>query len=316
MFKKIFVSIIIPHYNRPDFLLSCLDSIVANNYPQKNYEVIVVDDCSTDNIDSIINYSKIKNYHFFQLEVNSGGASIPRNFALGRARGEYILFIDSDDSISPGFLAKTVALAKRGNCDVVNVPKETERTEITSLTKNFSMFEKDTIVKISDEHKYGWPFFLDRMIHGRLLRRSLIQKFNIKFPESIKKSEDRCFNRVFWSVAKTAGICVSERYNLSLHDETNQLHKYTVTVDDEFNMLAYLLPNIIPIPNKYASINKKAVVFNRWFKSDYLDQLLQSPHHLAILKTNYGQYFDYLYNSGKLVEKAMPIIHALGGIEA
>jgi len=307
--SKIKISVIIPHYNRVEMMLECLDSIVANNYPQKNYEVIVVDDCSTVDMEAVRNYSKIKNYRFFKLEKNSGGASVPRNFAIDKTVGKYILFIDSDDTISAGFMSKTIAIAHRGNCDVVNVTKTTQRPGVIAMNKGYARFKTNTVIKIKDEQKYGWPVFIDHQITGRLFRTEIIKKHGIRFPEGIIKSEDRCFNRWFWVIAKTAGICVSEKYNLTLHNHpTAQLHKYENTVEDEYNMLDFLLQNIMPISDKYAPLDKKACVFHRWFHTKSVDALSRSPQHLALLKNKYAEYFKRLKESKIIKEKSLDFI--------
>ena len=307
--SRIKISVIIPHYNRVEMVLECLDSIAANDYSQDKYEVILVDDCSTVDIETVRNYSKIRNYHFFKLETNSGGASVPRNFAIDKAAGKYILFIDSDDTISAGFMSKTIAIANKGSCDVVNVTKTTERPGVIAMNSGYAQFKTDTVIKIKDEQRYGWPIFIDHQITGRLFRTVIIKKHRIKFPEKIIKSEDRCFNRWFWVIAKTAGICVTEKYNLTLHDHpTAQLHKYENTVEDEFNMVDFLLQNIMPIPKKYASLDKKACVFHRWFHTKSVDALSRSPQHLALLKDKYVNYFKWLKESKIIKEKSLNFI--------
>ncbi|OMD98728.1 glycosyl transferase [Paenibacillus odorifer] len=90
------VSIIIPAYNCSDFIGATLDSVISQTY--KNWEVIIIDDCSTDNTEEIVstyisNDSRIK---YFKLEVNSG-AAVARNKAVDIAEGKYMAFIDSDD---------------------------------------------------------------------------------------------------------------------------------------------------------------------------------------------------------------------------
>jgi glycosyltransferase involved in cell wall biosynthesis len=306
---KIKLSIVIPHYNRAELIIQCLDSIVANNYPQTKYEVIVIDDCSTNDTDIVKNYSKIKNYIFHTLPINSGGASIPRNIGMGLAAGDYVLFIDSDDTITAGFLSKTMAIAIAGNCDIVNVPKSTDRMAESEMAKLYDVFPIDTIMNIFDEPKYNWAFFNDHQIHGRLLKLSLIRKHNIRFPEGVFKSEDRCFNRVFWTVARTAGVCTTERYNLiTLDDPSTQLHQLKTTAEDEYNMIAFLLTTIIPIPEQFASLRRKSIVFNRWFESRYTNEISGSKPHLQLLATKFAPHLKLLTVSPHTSEKAMEFL--------
>lgn len=95
-------SIIVPVYNSERFIRDCLNSILAQNYD--DFEVIIIDDGSTDNTSSILELyshkdSRIKIYRF-----ENAGVSISRRRGISLAQGEYILFVDSDDTISPELL--------------------------------------------------------------------------------------------------------------------------------------------------------------------------------------------------------------------
>lgn len=93
--KNVDLSIIIPTYNRNEYIVKLLDNL--HSQMQNNVEVIVVDDHS----DIPLEKSWFK---YIYLDNNSGGASIPRNVGLDRAKGKYIAFIDSDDSVSDDYI--------------------------------------------------------------------------------------------------------------------------------------------------------------------------------------------------------------------
>ena len=99
------ISIIIPIYNAEKFLAKCLDSILAQTY--KNFEVICVDDCSTDNSLSILEqyakqYSCIKVISH-KKQKKQGAA---RNSGLNIAQGKYVTFIDADDYIDAEYIVE------------------------------------------------------------------------------------------------------------------------------------------------------------------------------------------------------------------
>jgi len=99
------VSIIMPAYNAENTIKNTIESILNQNYD--NYEIIVVDDGSTDNTQNIvknIDNSKIK---YFKLETNKG-VSNARNFGIEKATGNYIMFIDSDDLYLDTMIEKMV----------------------------------------------------------------------------------------------------------------------------------------------------------------------------------------------------------------
>ena len=98
------ISIIIPVYNIEKYLGECLDSILNQTY--QNFEIILVDDCSTDSSFNICNEyaSKDKRIKVIQNDVNSGGCGIPRNIGLKHIKGDYVTFIDGDDLIPTNYL--------------------------------------------------------------------------------------------------------------------------------------------------------------------------------------------------------------------
>lgn len=100
-------SIIVPVYNTEEYLEKCIDSIIKQTY--EDYEIILVNDGSTDNSKKIIN--EYKNKYSDKIKVinkKNGGLSSARNKGVSKATGEYILFVDSDDYIEKGLL-KTLA---------------------------------------------------------------------------------------------------------------------------------------------------------------------------------------------------------------
>jgi glycosyltransferase involved in cell wall biosynthesis len=107
------VSIIMPSYNTARFLQETIDSVLAQTY--QNWELIIVDDCSTDDTASIVESIKDDRIRFFQNETNSG-AAVSRNRALREARGRWIAFLDSDDLWEPKKLEKQIFFMEENNC--------------------------------------------------------------------------------------------------------------------------------------------------------------------------------------------------------
>ena len=89
-----FFSIIVPTFNSSKFIKRCLNSIINQSF--KNYEVIFIDDFSTDNTISIIKSYKKKNFYIYRLKKNSGPGAA-RNLGIKKAIGKYISFLDADD---------------------------------------------------------------------------------------------------------------------------------------------------------------------------------------------------------------------------
>lgn len=105
------VSIIMPSYNTAKFIAESIKSVVAQTYT--NWELLIVDDCSTDNTDEIVQpFLFDERIKYFKNEKNSG-AAVSRNKALREAKGKWIAFLDSDDLWLPEKLERQIAFMKK-----------------------------------------------------------------------------------------------------------------------------------------------------------------------------------------------------------
>ena len=105
------VSIIMPSYNTADFIEKSIKSVINQTY--KNWELIIVDDCSTDNTDEVVEkFLSDKRIVYIKNEKNSG-AAVSRNCALREAKGKWIAFLDSDDLWHPQKLEKQIEFMEK-----------------------------------------------------------------------------------------------------------------------------------------------------------------------------------------------------------
>ena len=121
------VSVIIPLYNAERYISECLDSVLNQTFD--NYEVIVVDDCSTDNSVAIVESYAEKfggRLILSRMDKNSGSGGLPRNKGIMLSRGEYIQFLDADDMLTNTALEEMYTLAKNFDADVVYCEKHYE----------------------------------------------------------------------------------------------------------------------------------------------------------------------------------------------
>ena len=111
-------SVVIPCYNSKNFLRSCLDSVVAQDF--NDFEIIAIDDGSNDGSEKILddysaNYENFHTYHF-----TNAGISSSRRRGITLASGEYIIFVDSDDSINPELLSNlSKAISDHNSPDLI-----------------------------------------------------------------------------------------------------------------------------------------------------------------------------------------------------
>lgn len=103
------VSVVMPSYNTAKYISDSIDSVIAQTYP--NWELIIVDDCSTDDSMAVISSYNDPRIRVLQ-NVKNSGAALSRNFALREAKGEWIAFLDSDDIWAPEKLEKQIAFMK------------------------------------------------------------------------------------------------------------------------------------------------------------------------------------------------------------
>ena len=114
------ISVVIPLYNAEKYVGECLDSLLAQTF--QDFEVIVVDDCSTDNSVEVVKSYAPKfdgRLRLEYMEKNSGGAGLPRNKGLELAGGKYIFFADADDMLVPTALKEMYTLAENYDTEVV-----------------------------------------------------------------------------------------------------------------------------------------------------------------------------------------------------
>lgn len=128
------ISIIVPFYNVEPYIEKCIHSLFIQDVPQEEYEVICVDDCSTDGSRAIV--EKLQDtYPTLQLLCHTenkrqGGA---RNTGLKFARGEYVWFVDSDDYVLPNVLHTIITEAERNKLDILQFNTEKTLPPYTSI---------------------------------------------------------------------------------------------------------------------------------------------------------------------------------------
>ena len=113
------VSIIVPIYNSEKYLPQCIESILNQTY--KNFELILVNDGSTDNSLSICESYAQKDERIEILNLQHNGVSNARNNGISKAKGEFICFVDSDDKIEKDFLLVLTNLQNKYNSDIAEV---------------------------------------------------------------------------------------------------------------------------------------------------------------------------------------------------
>ena len=175
---KPLLTVVIPVYNVEKYLNRCLESILIQGW--KNYDIILVDDGSTDRSPQICD-DYVKAYDFISvIHKENGGLSDARNTGLSQAKGEYVYFPDSDDWLEPDtFIALAEAL-------------ESQKFDIISFNREFVKGEEDVIISDPVETQVfdGKDAFVQMLKHSyitgfandKIYRKSLFTDHNVQFP--------------------------------------------------------------------------------------------------------------------------------------
>lgn len=120
--ERIGISVIIPVYNVEEYLTECLESVISQN--MKNIEVLCINDGSTDHSPEILKAYGKKDGRVIVIDQENQGLSCARNVGIGRARGEYILFLDSDDCLAEHALKELYETARAENLEILTFDAE------------------------------------------------------------------------------------------------------------------------------------------------------------------------------------------------
>lgn len=203
------VSIIIPLYNREKSIKRLLDKLFNQEYDLERVEIIVSDDKSTDQSLKIVkSYEHIfPNLVILESIQNSGGASKPRNKGLDIARGKWILFIDSDDYITSHSLNDAMKIGNSNNNDMICLPYFRSVNSKRPISRS-AFSNKQTKENLTFEET---KLCNTLNVIGKFIKRSIIEKYSIRFPEDIRVREDNWFLMQVYSVVNKISILGYEK---------------------------------------------------------------------------------------------------------
>lgn len=170
--KKPLVSVIVPAYNIEKLTINCVKSILKQSF--KDFELIVVDDCSKDNTLESLKKFKDKRLRIFKTHKNSG-PSVSRNIGIDKSRGEYIFFIDGDCIASKNWIKEGLKVFEEERCAGVE-------GKIYYVSKNY----KPTAIERITENRYGGKY----MTASNAYLKSVVIKVG-KFDPALMRMQDR-----------------------------------------------------------------------------------------------------------------------------
>ena len=206
---KMLVSVIVPVYNVEEYLEECLSSQERQSF--SGFEVILVNDGSTDRSGMIAKRFAEKNEHFILIEQKNGGLSSARNTGLSAARGDYVYFLDSDDYLSDDALEILYSSAQENNLDVLKFSAFTFHDHESDFT-----WQREKGYRYSGEYPevYEGPELLQRCIENNDIfpscclvfsRREKIEALGLRFCEGIV-NEDNLFHYCLVSSSERVAV--------------------------------------------------------------------------------------------------------------
>ena len=236
------ISVVVPVYNTEKYLKRCLNSLINQTF--KDIEIICVDDGSTDNSMEILNEYAAKDSRIKIITQSNAGVSVARNNGIKIATGDYISFIDADDSVDLKFLDKLYNAATTNNSDIAVAPiirkkKSTERFRVNYSGEKIytSLQDKLDICKIPD-CSYVW---------NKLYKAELVKQFKFKegmyfedvqwLPEVIKHANSVVtVDQTYYTYYKNPNSIVVRCPSYKKQDDCYNAKKYIVEFYEENNL--------------------------------------------------------------------------------
>ena len=244
------VSIIIPAYNAEKYIDDCLNSVLNQTY--NNLEIIVVDDCSTDNTYNMLKaYSQKDNrIKLYKMEKN-GGVSRTRNKAMKHITGDYLYFIDADDWIDLNYIEEMVRAIEKYNADII-INKNIFIHNKKSKKRHNNILDKYNELNSAGFYG-GWPY-----IWNNLIRTSFFRKVNAYFPENLKY-EDIFFITQLFANSNDKYIINGPFYHYRKHNNSISAENKWMEIFDNVEIMkllhAYLKENNLLSKAKICNID-------------------------------------------------------------
>lgn len=246
------ISVIIPTYNSGKYITRCVNSILNQSYTDT--EIIIIDDGSTDNTKQIVTENYSDNTRIRYVYQNNSGVSSARNNGLALAKGEYLVFVDSDDYAEPSYLQRLLHNSREYNTDIVycgyNIIESNNRLNdldtLIKLASNNQTYEISPyeainyVISVDPKHTlYGY-------VWRNLFKTKIIRQNQIRFRTDIHISEDFQFILEYLLNAKKVGLVPEPLYNYVIN-ETSVTTKYIPSLhNDMYSVNDWMRKHILP----------------------------------------------------------------------
>lgn len=241
--SKPLVSVIVPIYNVRDYVGACLESLKAQACG--DFEVVCVNDGSTDDSVEVARAAAGDDARFVFVERSNGGLSAARNTGIEHARGEYLVFLDSDDLYEPRAIERMAASAQAGDLDLLDFSATTfyEDDEMRGVladdyTHRMPVDGIMTGQELYVEYTRRGQYVPSACMH--LVRRSLLERANLRFGEGLLH-EDELFSPMLYAYARRAAFLCEGLYKRRIRKGSIMTERRTVRNVDSVFRISQLL---------------------------------------------------------------------------
>ena len=278
--NKPFVSIIIPTYNAARTIVSCIDSALAQNYPNDRYEIIIVDDASTDNTPEILERYQDNHRVLITRHSENRALAATRNTGIRLARGEILLFIDADIELMRDFISQHVQYFE--DTTVIGVLSQLHPDPLTKYNKyQRYLYESRRGAKKFPPHK-SLPF-QTFLFTASSLRKSIIEQVGL-FDENIIRygGEDTDY-----------AYRISKQYPDGFYyaPEIDVIHHHYRPFEDVLTKVTDFGKNVVPyLVNQhpeFKTLYGYSFIFSSNFLKTSFGKIFKSTKFFALLKFCY-----------------------------
>lgn len=296
------ISVIVPAYNAEKYIEKCLDSILAQT--KKEFEIIVVNDGSKDNTLNIINKYQEKYPDIINvIDQHNQGLSMTRNNAIKESKGEYLIFVDSDDFIKPDMLEKLYAKAILSGFDVVASDVDCVYPDKSVLIKSGI---KQDIAELSLKDRKDLFFGVYPTVWNKIYKREIFDNKDLYFEPNIWFEDVLFFHKLIPNINSIGFV------DESFYQYIQNQGSITYTYSDKLRDICFVMDEIVKYYKQKELFEdykqELEYMYVRYMFATYVKRLSKSKNKkifnqrvkeaINAVKTNFPEYKKNIYLNG------------------
>lgn len=244
------LSIILPIYNGEHFIHATINDLLSQTY--RDFELIAINDGSTDNSLSIIEFYAQKDSRVIVINKKNEGICKTRNKGIEMAKGKFLVFIDQDDKFDSEIHKDYVETIMTLNADLCIFGSTHTNIDGKGKEKEFQIASKERKRINSEEERYRLIYNTDNdkfltTIWNCIYAKSVIDKYNLRFSENLKQgNEDTVFNMQFSRYAKDIYLIPTIHYHYYLRTGISTYTKYNENIIGDIKYIAGVANLLLP----------------------------------------------------------------------